>query len=188
MFQRLYLCLNLRRIDLENHQQINQDSGNTEWYTPPEIIEAARNCLKIIELDPFSCYKADRVVKSLYYLTKQQDGFDERWGSCKVWCNHPFSRENNKRIAAKAISEHKNNDAEIVMITFAATSESWFKPLLDYPQCFLYGRTNYFDENGIKVKGVTKGSVITYLGKHVDRFYESFKHLGKIKIPYEDKQ
>lgn len=169
----------------ESHELINQDSGNTEWYTPPEIIEAARKCLGVIEFDPFSCYKANRTVNALYYLTKEQDGYSERWGRCKTWCNHPFSRENNQRIANKVINEHTKEGAEIVMITFAATSESWFKPLLAYPQCFLYGRTNYFDEQGNKVKGVTKGSVITYLGNNVDKFYEAFKHLGQVKVPYE---
>lgn len=169
---------------MENHQLINIDSGNQEWYTPSEIIEAARNTLGFITLDPFSCAKANETVKASIYYTKEDDGFSKPWfGS--VFCNHPFSRENNKRIAEHVSNQHYGNDCEIVMITFAATSEAWFKPLLHHPQCFLHGRTNYYDQKGNKVKGVTKGSVITYLGKNVDRFYESFKHLGTIKVPYK---
>lgn len=166
----------------ESHELINQDSGNQEWYTPSEIIHAARKCLGRIQLDPFSCEKANETVRANFYMTKEQDGWSSDWFG-KVFVNHPFSRENNKRIAAKVIKEH-NKGAEIVMITFAATSEAWFKPLLDYPQCFLHGRTNYYDQNGNKVRGVTKGSVITYLGNDVKSFYEAFKHLGTIKIPY----
>ena len=171
----------------ENHELINQDSGNQEWYTPSEIIEAARKCLGEIKLDPFSCTKANETVKALAFYSHEWliDGFTQSWEGSKVWCNHPFSRENNKRIATKVIKEHQNG-AEIVMITFAATSEAWFKPLLDYPQCFLHGRTNYYDQNGNKVKGVTKGSVITYLGDNVKAFYEAFNHLGTIKVPYKD--
>lgn len=182
------ILLFIRRKELkESHELINQDSGNTEWYTPPEIIEAARKTLGTIDFDPFTSLKANEVVDAVFFVTKESDGFDYGWhsfGRGRVWCNHPFSRENNKRIAAKAISEHQKG-AEIVMITFAATSEAWFKPLLAYPQCFLYGRTNYFDEQGNKVKGVTKGSVITYLGNNVDKFYEAFKHLGQVKVPYK---
>ena len=166
----------------ESHQLINADSGNTEWYTPKEIIEAARKCLGKIDLDPFSCYMANKTVKATDIYTKEDDGFEQEWFG-KVWCNHPFSRENNNRIAAKVIKEY-NSGSEIVMITFAATSEKWFKPLLEYPQCFLHGRTNYLDQNGNKVKGVTKGSVVTYLGKNVSAFYKAFKHLGTIKVPY----
>lgn len=164
----------------ENHELINQDSGNQEWYTPSEIIEAARKCLGSITLDPFTSRKANETVKAYAIYTKDEDGFTYPWWG-NVWCNHPFSRENNKRIAAKAIEEYCHG-CEIVMITFAATSEAWFKPLLDYPQCFLHGRTNYYDQNGNKVKGVTKGSVVTYLGNNLEGFIAAFKHLGTIKV------
>lgn len=167
---------------MENYRQINQDSGNVEWYTPPEIIEAARKTLGRIELDPFSCDQANTTVKANDYYTKEffEDGWELSWYAKKCWINHPFSRENNAKIANKVIIEH-NKGAEIVMITFAATSEKWFQPLLQYPQCFLHGRTNYLDQNGNKVKGVTKGSVITYLGNNLGKFVEAFKHLGTIK-------
>jgi len=185
MFQRLYLCLNLRRIDLENHQQINQDSGNTEWYTPPEIIEAARKALGgMITLDPFSCAKANRNVQAFNYFTKEDDGWSKPWHGA-IWCNHPFSKENNKKIVGKVIQEYEiGNTKALCMITFAATSEGWFKPLLAYPQCYIYGRTQYIDEHGNKTKGVTKGSVVTYLGNDVEMFYQAFKHLGEIKVSY----
>jgi len=168
---------------MENHQYINQTSNTVEWYTPSEIIEAARKTLGRIDLDPFSCEQANKTVKATHIFTKQDDGFEQHWFG-KVWCNHPFSRENNKRIAWKALEEHVSNDCEIVMITFAATSEAWFKPLLHRPQCYLHGRTNYYDQEGNKVKGVTKGSVITYFGKNVHAFYEAFKHLGTVKVRY----
>lgn len=171
---------------MKNHQYINATSSCVEWYTPSEIIEAARKTLGYIELDPFSCDTANKVVKAEHIYTKRDDGFHQDWFG-KVWVNHPFSRENNKMIAMKAINEHHGNNCEIVMITFAATSESWFKPLLSWPQCYIHGRTNYLDEQGNKVKGVTKGSVVTYLGKNVDKFYEAFKHLGTIKVQYRPK-
>lgn len=168
---------------MQNHQLINQTSGLTEWYTPKPIIEAARLTLGVIQYDPFSCAKANEVVKAETYSTYQDDGFSTDWSGKKIWCNHPFNRVNNKLIAEKAINAY-HNDAEIVMITFAATSESWFKPLLQFPQCFLYGRTNYIDQNGKKVSGVTKGSCVTYLGKNVEFFYQAFKDMGEVKISY----
>lgn len=123
-------------------------------------------------------------MKALRYYSIHygEDGFKLPWAH-KCWVNHPFSRENNNRIAAKAIEEY-NTGSQIVMITFAATSEKWFRPLLDYPQCYLHVRTNYLDQNGNKIKGCTKGSVITYLGNNLNAFYEAFKHLGTIKVPY----
>ena len=66
-------------------------------------------------------------------------------------------------------------------ITFAATSEAWFRPLLNYPQCFIHGRTNYYLPDGTKKRGVTKGSVVTYLGDNVEKFTEVFTRIGTVK-------
>jgi ParB family chromosome partitioning protein len=62
---------------VESHQLINQTSGSVEWYTPPEIIEAARKTLGFITLDPFSCAKANENVKASIYYTKEDDGFNK---------------------------------------------------------------------------------------------------------------
>lgn len=70
------------------------------------------------------------------------------------------------------------------MISFAATSEKWFSPSLDFPQCFIHGRVQYMNDRLEVIKGVTKGSVITYLGNDIEKFYESFKEYGTVKIPY----
>lgn len=75
------------------------------------------------------------------------------------------------------------NLEQLLIITFASTSEGWFQPLHNYPQCYINGRVNYLDELGNVVKGVTKGSVVTYLGLHTNRFARAFKPLGSVKIP-----
>ena len=53
---------------------------------------------------------------------------------------------------------------------------------MDYPQCFLIPRTNYRGPGGEIVRGVTKGSVVTYLGSAVDAFRREFSALGKVKL------
>ena len=160
------------------------DSGNTEWYTPNDIIEAARSAMGSIDLDPFSCEIANRAVKAGNFFSKDDDGFEKEWFG-NVWCNHPFSRVNNRRIFEKAEQEFsKGHVASICMITFASTSEQWFVKSLKYPQCYIHGRTNYLDQRLNKIKGVTKGSVVTYIGNSVHKFYESFKKIGTVKIAY----
>lgn len=74
---------------------------------------------------------------------------------------------------------------EAVCICFANVSEAWFRPLLAFPQCFPHGRVNYFRPDGTKVEGVTKGSVITYLGPDTARFAKVFSALGTIKVPFK---
>ena len=176
-------------------QRINQDSGKVEYYTPPEIIEAARAAMDGIDLDPFSSDIANLNVKAEVYFTKDHGEltFTEDWrldrrnpwkkGIPSVWMNHPFSRTMNARCIQKLIHEFKKTHIRAACcITFASTSEAWFRPLMDYPQCFLSPRTNYLDEHGNKVRGVTKGSVVTYLGYDIDRFRRAFEKLGKVKV------
>lgn len=73
---------------------------------------------------------------------------------------------------------------EAVCLCFSATSEAWFQPLKCFPQIHISPRLNYFDPDGNKVKGVTKGSCLTYLGKNVQGFAECFAKWGMVQVPY----
>lgn len=168
---------------MNNHILINQDSGNTEYYTPTNIVNASRNTMGGIDLDPFSSYTANKRVKAENFYSKEENGWDQQWYG-NIWMNHPFSRENNKALNYK-IEREMCNFKSLCFITFAATSEAWFRPFLKYPQCFLEGRTNYYLPDGTKKTGVTKGSIVTYIGPNIDKFYDNFKDLGEVKVTYK---
>lgn len=169
---------------------INQDSGDTEYFSPMEIVDAARRAMGYeIRLDPASSNVANAKIGALRYYGKELDGLKQEWCADSVWLNHPFSREGNPLWINKIETEFESGRAkQACCITFAATSEKWFRPLLKRPQCFLHGRTNYYLPSGEIKRGVTKGSVVTYYGPNVDRFAEEFSKLGTIKIPYETKR
>ena len=167
---------------MNNSQLINQDSGNYEYYTPSSIIEAARATMGSIDLDPASSAKANQNVLAKHYFDKF--GEHQNWFG-NVWLNHPFSRENNTVWIAKLVADYKQYSIkQACCITYASTSEKWFQPMLSYTQCWLSPRTNYYLPDGTLKVGVTKGSVVTYLGPNKQAFYDNFKHLGKITIPY----
>jgi len=164
---------------MNNAQLINQDSGNFEYYTPIEYPEAACLVMGSIDLDPASSLKANQRIQADYYFAEK--GLEKTWFG-NVWMNHPFSRINNPLWINKLVSEYENGNVEqACCITFAATSETWFRPLLGYLQCFIHSRTNYYLPNGEKKKGVTKGSVITYLGDNEDDFKGIFSQFGTVK-------
>ena len=82
----------------------------------------------------------------------------------------------------KLVSEYRaGNVEEAICITFSSMSETWMKPLLEFPQCFPYGRIHYRKPDGTIERNVTKGSLITYLGPHPDRFAQVFSAIGKVK-------
>lgn len=168
----------------DNAQLINQDSGNFEYYTPSDIVERARKTMGSIDLDPFSSPAANERIKARRIYTQEDDGFEQGWYG-NVWCNHPFSRENNKKIMPKILKEYElGNIDQLCMITFASTSEQWFRPTMLFPQCFLHKRTNYHLPDGTLKKGVTKGSVVTYIGNDVESFFQNFREIGEVKVPY----
>ena len=162
---------------------INQDSGNFEYYTPPFIVEAARAVLGTIDLDPASSRQANLVVRARNYYTLFDDGLAQPWHD-NVWMNHPFGRERNPIWIIKLCTEYTSGNANAACcITFAATSERWFQPLFDYPLCFLHPRTNYLLPDGSLKRGVTKGSVVAYLGSNISGFIKEFEQLGRVMLP-----
>jgi hypothetical protein len=167
------------------HQLINQTSGRTEWVTPDYILDAARHALASgFDLDPASTPAANRRVRAARIYTIGEDGLSQPWRG-RVWLNWPFSRKGNRLWVSKLVGEFESGRVTAACcISFASTSETWFKALLSRPQCYIWGRVNYLLPSGDAMHGCTRGSVVTYFGHDVARFAHSFRHIGEIKVPY----
>lgn len=164
-------------------QLINQDSGIVEWYTPAYIVDAARQVMGHIDLDPASSPVANHTVGALRIYTAQDDGLALPWYG-NVWMNHPFGKDSNRKWIAKLVAEYQSGRVQqACCITYASTSEGWFQPLYDYPICFVNGRVNYLKPDGTPGGGVSKGSCVTYFGTHVDSFVGIFGALGRVMVP-----
>jgi hypothetical protein len=187
-------------------QMINQDSGDFEYYSPPSIVALSRLVMSGIDLDPASSAKANASIGARVFFNIDSDGLKQEW-SGRVWMNHPFSKgekacvknckkkkcqerghcitediPGNSDWIIKLVAEFYAGKVEqACCITFASTSENWFRPLLQFKQCFIHGRTNYYLPDGTKKKGVTKGSVVTYMGDNVEKFIEVFSQIGTVK-------
>lgn len=79
-------------------------SGRDEWWTPPHIIEAARDALGSIDLDVASCAEADETVKATRFFDRETDGLQQPW-SGRVWANPPFSAGIVGKFVSKLVSE-----------------------------------------------------------------------------------
>lgn len=173
---------------MNNAQLINQDSGVAEWYTPEDVIEAARALMGGIDLDPASCATANRTVRASHYFTKEDNGLALPWRG-RVWLNHPFGkperacgpdctkkgctkrgfhlseyRPGSEDWINKLIVEYREGRvSQAVTITFSNTGSGWFRHLLHFPQFYFTGRVEYVNPFGEQGDGVTKDSVITWL-------------------------
>ena len=54
-------------------------SGDNEYYTPARYIDAAREVMGSIDLDPATCEMAQQTVGAATYFTAEANGLDKEW-------------------------------------------------------------------------------------------------------------
>ena len=170
------------------------NTGNMERYTPPYIIEAVREAfLGVIELDPASCAKANKIVKAKKYFTKKDDGLKQKWDARRIFLNPPYSRGVLAKFVDKFIESTGEGDdyriREGIILVANNTEASWFQKLLKCSAkvVFLNKRVRFLDSN-LKPLGSSpvQGSVIfARLGlrwpPYTNKFNEVFDKLGVIR-------
>lgn len=113
-----------------------------------------------------------------------KSGCAKKWCAERGWHTHTDLPGSNQWMHHLVENYNQRLTTEAVCLTFSATSEKWFQRLKQFPQIHIFPRLNYFDEDGNKVKGVTKGSCLTYLGKNVEGFAKEFAQWGIVQVPY----
>lgn len=167
-----------------------QKTKSNEWYTPAKYIEAAREVMGSIDLDPASCALANETVKAARYFTIDDDGLSKAWDAKTLWLNPPFGRENapptgyggGKSImalfVAKLLCEYETENIEqATLLVSAKPDTAWFAPLWEYPICFATHRV-LFDRPGSTREGHFFGTAFVYLGPNESKFIEVFSQFG----------
>jgi hypothetical protein len=155
-------------------------SQDVEWFTPAPYVEAAREVLGGIDLDPASCALANRTVKAARFYTAADDGLAQPW-SGRVWLNPPYrglARDFIDRLTREY--EAGRIDAAVVLANAYRTDAAWFRPLWGYTLCFTYGRVDFQRPNGDGPSHPPHGSVFVYLGPSPERFAERFAEFGAV--------
>jgi phage N-6-adenine-methyltransferase len=162
-----------------NHRA--QGTGDHEWYTPEQYIEAARDVLSEIDLDPASTYLAQQTVRARNFFTVESNGLEREWHG-RVWLNPPYAQPLIYRFVEKLIAELKaERTKEAILLTHSYTDTAWFhlaaaqKPRI----CFTRGRIKFVDRDG-KECAPTQGQAFFYYGENAERFGEVFRDFGFI--------
>lgn len=162
---------------------VAQNSGENEWYTPAPYLDAAREVMGGIDLDPASSDLAQITVKANTYYTKEQDGLTMPWTG-NVWLNPPYSQPDIEIFANKVVSEYVSNRiTQAIVLVNNATETAWFQTLLKSADvvCFPSGRIRFIDKLGEPTSAPLQGQAFIYYGaRFADRFISTFKRFGPV--------
>lgn len=165
---------------------VSANSGENEWYTPPEIIEAARDVMGSIDLDPASCETAQSNVYAKRFYTADDDGLSKKWTG-NVWLNPPYSKDLIGQFAAKVVAESSRIEQAIVLVN-NATDTAWFHELASVASaiCFLRGRVKFLDRTGKPANTPVQGQAVLYVGQNVEHFRSRFSAFGLVVLPVRE--
>jgi len=178
----------VERRKAKKRRGVSQHFGpgkTSEHYTPRRYVDAARNLMGKIDLDPASCAKANEVVGAAAYFTRATNGLIRPWFG-NVWLNPPYSDYPGQAAewAAKLHEEYvvRRVSQAIMLVNMNVVYQPAFQRIakLEIAICLVDHRIQYIDEAGNVQERPTQSQIIYYLGNYRSKFRESFKEFGAI--------
>jgi hypothetical protein len=163
---------------VKSRPHVANNSGDNEWYTPKEYIEAARQVLGEIHLDPASNPLANNIVQAATFYTAEDTGLDKDWRG-NVWMNPPYESGLIGQFAEKLCDSYASgNVTSAIVLVNNATETRWFQSLAEQASaaCFPKGRVKFWHPRKVAVP--LQGQAILYLGPNTDEFARAFSQFG----------
>ena len=161
---------------IETHKpHVANNSGNNEWYTPKEYIEAARKVMGTIDLDPASCEIANKIVQAKTFYTAEDNGLLKPWFG-NVWLNPPYSADLIGKFAEKAAQEEYK---QAIILVNNATETVWFNTLIQVASAVVFpsSRVKFYMPDG-KTGAPLQGQAVIYIGETPNTFIEIYSQFG----------
>ncbi len=162
---------------------VGHNSGDNEWYTPEEYIEAAKLVMGGIDLDPASSEAANEKIGATEYFTEEQDGLKEVWRG-RVWMNPPYAQPLMGKFAEHlAIAIETGSVTQACILVNNATETKWFQRMasVSVAACFPSGRVKFWSPDKESATPL-QGQAFLYAGKRTAKFA---KHFGKFGLVLE---
>ena len=158
---------------------VSFNTGNNEWYTPIEYIEAARRVMGEIDLDPASSEIANETVGAAVYFTAEDDGLRYEWDG-RVWMNPPYASELIGLFTGKLVRHFETGGVtEAIALVNNATETGWFNSLVSVASAVVFPRARVkFNMPGGETGAPLQGQAVVYLGDKPDTFLDEFCSFG----------
>ena len=166
-------------LKLANGAHVGNNSGNSEWYTPKEYVDAVHEVMGFIDTDPCSCEVANEVVRAETYYSAEQDGLQQEWHGC-VYVNPPYGDGTVEEFAVKLMLElDEGRTTQAIFLVNNCTETRWFQTLICHAAavCFPCGRISFWSPDRPS-KTPLQGQAILYFGQNAKRFKRVFSGIG----------
>ena len=166
-------------------------TGEIEWYTPREYLDAAIEVMGEIELDPASSDTAQEHVNAVCYFTLQDDGLTRDW-SGRVFLNPPYAMPQVRDFTAKLAAAYRRGEVpEAILLVNNATDTEWFHAALSSCSalCLMRGRIKFLKAQDGELVGMgspTHGQIFLYFGESHEAFTKTFRRYGAILKPTKE--
>jgi ParB family chromosome partitioning protein len=125
-----------------NAPRVTYNSGDNEWFTPPQYIEMARGVLGQIDLDPASCKASQKTVRAKYWYSAEIDRLKQQWKG-RVWMNPPYAQPLIGRFITKLCDElSADNVVEAIVLVNNSTDTAWFHEAAEIAQALFHSRAD----------------------------------------------
>lgn len=162
----------------------NSERDSDDWHTPALYIEAVREVLGTIDLDPFSSEVANQTVQARRFFTIADDATRQGiWGfsPITVFMNPPYGRGVIDAAVKRFCVALDGISAAIVLVN-NATETQWFQSLLNDCQafCLVNHRIAFVSPDNKNESGGVRGQVFFYFGGDYQKFADRFKAFGPV--------
>lgn len=171
-----------KQLGIKAH--VGQNAGDNDWYTPSEYIDAAREVMETIDLDPASTAAANKTVKAERFYSQVDNGLEQDWEG-RVWMNPPYAQPLIAQFCDKLVQSIESGDVpESCVLVNNATETEWFQKLLSIATsvCLPCSRVKFWKPNG-DVATPLQGQAVFYFGEYADHFESVFSQFGAIVRP-----
>lgn len=157
---------------------VQHNTGNNEWYTPPQFLESARSVLGAFDIDPASSEIANRTVQAGEYFTEETNGLEQDWRG-RIWMNPPYAANLVGKFCDKFAETIEAGGSSGIVLVNNASETGWWQRLASVSSalCFPKGRVRFLRPEG-EAGAPLQGQTIFYAGEDPAGFCAEFQQFG----------
>lgn len=174
-----------------------------DWYTPSPFVEAAREVMGGIDLDPASHEEANRTVNATKYYTAEDDGLKQSWDG-RIFLNPPGGLVG--AFWRKLVNETFlcSRDFQCIWIGYSLEQLQTLQCVgasrspMDFPICITSKRIAFVENEAKRAERIAKmiavgkkpnaksspshSNYITYVGPKRSKFGDVFSRFGVVQM------